>query len=213
AEPAVGFSFTNFERSENGAILPATNFDLVHGLRELPARPARGGGGRVLEGDPFALLAPLSELPGWIQTSVYRREALAGVRPKPGPQDAEDLYWQLQVYRRAGAAYIDAPLVEVRRHGGNSYTRGDAIREGVLRAVRQAAGDLPLADAERALLRRRIGSEYRRLGYRHFWAHDAGRAARYYWHALRWPGSAGDALAHLAALPLLPLLPRREPAF
>jgi glycosyltransferase involved in cell wall biosynthesis len=213
AEPEVGFSFTDFVRTEGGRPLPETNFDLVRGLRALPTRPARGGGGRVLEGDTFARLAPLSDLPGWLQTTVYRREALAGVRPKPGGQDAEDLYWQLQVYRRARAGYVDEPLVEVRRHGGNSYTRGDAIRDGVLATVQQAARDLDLAPAERAVLHRRIGDECLRRGYRWFWAHDARRAAHYYWRALRWPGTTLDSLAHLAALPLLPLLPRREPAF
>jgi glycosyltransferase involved in cell wall biosynthesis len=213
AEPEVGFTFTNFERSEDGRILPDTNFDLVEGFRTVPARPARTPGAFVLDGDAFALLAPLGELPGWVQATVLRRAVVEGLRPKPGGMDAEDLYMQLQVYRRARGAFVDAPLVEVRRHGTNSYGSGDRIREGVLEVVQLALRDPGLAPAHRAVLARRVGAEWRRRGYRWFWSHDAGRAARHYANALRWPGGRLNALVHLACLPLLPLLPRRDPAF
>jgi glycosyltransferase involved in cell wall biosynthesis len=213
AEPGIAFSFTDFVRTEHGVVLPETQFDHSPELRALAARPSRAGGGRVIEGDAFDALAPIGELPCWIQATVHRRSALLGLRPKPGTMDAEDLYFQLQVYDKGGAAYIDEPLVEVRRHGANSYTSSDQIREGVLRAVELAARDLPFAPAHRAVVRRRVGFECCRRGHRYFWSHDLGRAARYYARALGWPGSRLNALAHLIALPAVPLLPRREPHY
>ena len=213
AEPDIAFSFTNFVRSEHGVFLPETQFDHSPRLRDLRTRPSRAGDARVIEGDAFAALAPCAEMPCWIQASVHRKSALEGVRPKPGSMDAEDLYLQLQVYSRGGAAFIDEPLVEVRRHGANSYTNSDQIREAVLDVLREIERGGTLTPAQRAVLRRRIGVEYCARGYRYFWTHDARRAARYYAEALRWPGTWWSALKHLAALPLLPLLPRREPTY
>jgi glycosyltransferase involved in cell wall biosynthesis len=213
AEPDLAFSFTNFERSENERILPVTQFDIAPQLRAVRTRPSRAGVGRVIEGHAFVALAPIRELPCWIQASVHRKSALEGVRPKPGGMDAEDLYFQLQVYPKGGAAFIDEPLVEVRRHGANSYTNSDQIREGVLDVLQQLDREMPLTPVQRAILRRRIGAEFCARGYRYFWSHDVRRASHYYGQALRWPGTWYSALKHLTALPLLPLLPRREPIY
>jgi hypothetical protein len=213
AEPEIAFSFTDFVRTEHGVVLPETQFDHSPRLRELRTRPSRAGTGRVIEGDAFGALAPMGELPCWLQASVHRRSALLGIQPKSGSMAAEDLYFQLQVYDKGGAGFIDEPLVEVRRHGANSYTSGDQIREGVLGAVELAAREFSLTPAHRAVLRRRVGFEFCRRGYRYFWSHDLGRAARYYAQALAWPGSRLSALAHLVALPAVPLLPRREPNY
>lgn len=214
AEPGVGFSFANFVRTEDGALLPGTQFDLVPRLRELPTRAARGGNARVIEMDTFAALGPCPDLPGWMQASLYRRAALEGCQSKRGIRPAEDLYLILQIYARGlPAAYIDKVLVEVRRHGENSYTNSDQIREAVLRTLHLVNADIPLSDAQRDILHRRIGDEYLRRGWRHFWSHDAARAREYYTAALKWPGTKVSAWTHLALLPLLPLLPQREPAF
>jgi len=213
AEPEVGFVFTNFVRTENGAVLPETQFEHCPEMRTLATRPARAGGARIIEGDTFAALAPFADMPGWVQATVYRRALLEGLQPKPGGIEAEDLYLQLQVYARGRGAFIDDPLVEVRRHGGNSYNSGDQIRDGVLAAVQLAERQVALTPAQRHVLHRRIGRELCRRGYRWFWTHDARRAADYYARALGWPGSRLGALLHLAALPVLPLLPRREPRY
>lgn len=214
AEPEIGFCFANFIRTEGGVAIPGTQFDLVPRLRELPTRPARGGQARVIEMDPFAALAPSTSLPGWLQASVFRRAALEGRWSNPGLRSAEDLYLILQVY--AGgmpAAFIDEVLVEVRRHGRNSYASGDYIQSAVLKSVLCFKASVPLTAAQQVILHRRIGREYCALGWRHFWKHDAVKAARFYAGALRWPGGRLKAIAHLALLPFLPLLPRREPGF
>jgi len=214
AEPELGFSFANLVRTEDGKVLPGTQFDLVPRLRELPTRPSRGGKAQVIQMDPFAALGPCPDLPGWMQASLYRRAVMEGCMSKQGIRPAEDLYLILQIYARGmPTAFIDEVLVEVRRHGKNSYTNSDQIREAVLRTLHLVDTDIALSPEQRAILHRRIGDEYLRRGWRHFWSHDADRARQYYRDALAWPGTKLSAWTHLAMLPLLPVLPRREPAF
>jgi len=214
AEPDVGHCFANFVRTEQGKAIPGTQFELVPRLKELPTRPAAAGGARVITMDPFAALAPSTSLPGWLQASVFRRVALEGRWSNPHLRSAEDLYLILQVY--AGGcpvAFLDEVLVEVRRHGKNSYTSGDHIQNATLRSVLTFMAEARLTDSQRAILRRRIAAEHCGLGWRYFWQHDAGKAASFYGRALLWPGQRLSALAHLALLPVLPLLPRREQSF
>ena len=214
AEPELGFSFANFVRFADGELLPGTQFDLVPRLRQLPTRAARGGGARVIEMDTFAALAPCPDVPGWMQASLYRRAAMEGCQSRRGVRPAEDLYLLLQIYARGmPAAYLDEVLIEVRRHGKNSYNSGDQIREAVLRTLHLVNADIALSPTQREILHRRIGDEYCRRGWRHFWSHDTGRARQYYTDSLAWPGTKVAALTHLAMLPFLPLLPRREPVF
>lgn len=213
-EPELGFSFANFVRTEGGQVLPGTQFDLVPRLRELPTRPSRGGNAHVIEMDPFLALAPCPDLPGWMQASLYRRAVMEGCISKQGIRPAEDLYLLLQIYARGmPAAYLDDVLVEVRRHGNNSYNTSDQIRVAVLRTLQLVDEDIALSDEHRDILHRRIGNEYLRRGWRHFWSHDAERAREYYRGALKWPGTKLSAWTHLLMLPILPLLPRREPVF
>jgi glycosyltransferase involved in cell wall biosynthesis len=214
SEPDLGFTFANFVRTEDGHLLPGTQFDLVPRLRELPTRPSRGGKAQVIQMDTFAALGPCPDLPGWMQASLYRRAVMEGCMSKQGIRPAEDLYLILQIYARGmPTAFIDEVLVEVRRHGKNSYTNSDQIREAVLRTLHLVDTDIALSPDQRAILHRRIGDEYLRRGWRHFWSHDADRARQYYQKALAWPGTKLVAWTHLAMLPFLPLLPRREPAF
>lgn len=213
--PTVDFCFADFQRSQDRIVLPGTQFNIATGIRDLPSRGVPGDpAARILTGNPFDLLTPFRDMPGWLQATVFRREVLDGVHLLPDIATGEDLYLMLQVYARAReAAWIDEPLVEVRRHGANSYLSHDQIRTGILHVVQRALSTLDLTPARAATLRRRIGAELMSRGWRHFWAHEPGAAARYYSRALAWPGSRAGALRHLAMLPFLPLLPRREPPF
>ena len=214
AEPEVGFCFANFIRTEEGEVIPGTQFDLAPRLAELPTRPARGGQGRVITMDPFAALVPCADLPCWLQATVQRRAVLEGCWSHTGLKSAEDLFLILQAYAKGmPAAYVNEVLTEVRRHGSNSYRNGDHIREAVLRTLLAADRELALTESQRAILHRRIGQEHCRRGWRYFWSHDAREAASYYARALAWPGTTLSALSHLALLPVLPLLPRRVPTF
>jgi glycosyltransferase involved in cell wall biosynthesis len=214
AEPEVAYSFANFIRTQDGKILPGTQFDLVPRLREIQTRPARAGTARVLETDPFAALAPCPELPGWLQASLFRRSTLENCWSRSGLRGAEDLYLVLQLYALGRPiAFMDDVLVEVRRHGDNSYNGSDRQRENVIRSIQAVNTDIALSPAQRAILHRRIGREYCARGWRYFWSHDIGKSAGYYVQAMRWPGTKLTALSHLALLPIVPLLPRREPEF
>ena len=214
SEPDLGFSFSNFIRTKDGVVIPGTQFDMVPRLWQLPTRAARGGDARVIEMDAFAALAPSTSLPGWLQASVFRRTALDGRWFNPRLRLAEDLVLIMQVYASGmPVAFLEEVLVEVRRHGSNSYLTGEEIQNAVLAAVLSLEAEAILSTSQQAILRRRIAAEYCALGWRHFWQHDTRKAAAFYSRALRWPGHRLNALAHLAVLPVLPLLPRREPGF
>jgi glycosyltransferase involved in cell wall biosynthesis len=213
AEPEVDYCFADLVRSTNGQLLPETQFDIAPAVRELPSRPTAVPGARVLEGDTFAALAPLPDPPRWLQASVLRVRSIAGALSKPGIPNAEDLFLILQIYARARAAFINAPLVELRRHGNNSYRTHDQIRTAVVSVLKQVYSDVELSDHHRDVLRRRIGAEHCRRGWRYFWDRDVRRSAQHYAESLRWPGSRLNALAHLALLPAVPFLPRRGGGF
>lgn len=213
AEPAVSYCFTDLVRSHDGTLMPETQFDIASGVRRLPSRPAAVPGARVIEMDTFEALAPLPDPPGWLQASVLRTKTMDGALSKPGIPNAEDLFLILQVYSRTRAAFIDEPLVEVRRHGNNSYRGLDQIRSAVVSVLQQVYADVDLPERHRQVLRERIGAEYCRRGWRYFWDREMRAAAGQYAKALRWPGSRLNALSHLALLPAVPFLPRRHRDF
>jgi glycosyltransferase involved in cell wall biosynthesis len=214
SERSVGFCFTDFVRTSEGLELAESQFDHAPGLRRLPTRTvAADAQARIIDGDAFAALAPLAEMPGWLQATVFRREVVEGLRIRPEVTRGEDLYLMLQAYVRARVAFIDETLVEVRRHGGNSYLSSDEVRAGILEVVQLILDDIPLSRDQRSILRHRVGAEYLRRGWRYFWGHRPREAGSYYMKALAWPGTRASALGHLAALPLLPLLPHKEPPF
>lgn len=213
AEPGVSFCFTDMVRSTNGALLPETQFDIARAVRRIPSRPAAIPGARVLTVDTFDALAPLPDPPGWLQASLLRMDTVREAHSKAGIPNAEDLYLILQVYSRTKAAYIDEPLVEIRRHGNNSYRSHDQIRNAVVSVLKQVYEEVDLPAHHREVLRRRIGAEHCRRGWRYFWDGEVQQAAAHYAQSLKWPGSRLNAVVHLALLPTVPFLPRRVEAF
>jgi cellulose synthase/poly-beta-1,6-N-acetylglucosamine synthase-like glycosyltransferase len=210
AEPEVGYSFSNFMRTRDGVPLPGTQFDLVPRLRQLPTRAARGGTARVVEMDAFAALAPSTALPGWLQASVFRRAALEGRRCDPRLKAAEDLFLLLQVY--AGGtrvAFLEEVLVEVRRHGQNSYATGEQIQNAVIESVLFVDADIPLTASQQAILRRRIANRVLRPRLAAFLASRCRQGCAIVWSsaavarsASQRPGSSGtDAIASDLAAP------------
>jgi hypothetical protein len=98
------------------------------------------------------------------------------------------------------AGYFPDPLVEVRRHGANSYaTFWDRLEPEAI-----AFEDLlteALTPSQRAALRHRIGRAWSSVSYHHLRAGSAQTAARAAARALLYPGYRGRALKHLALLP------------
>lgn len=212
AEPDVEYCFANMVRTENGQVLQ-TQFDLVPRLRAVRTRPSPVPGAHVILDDTFAALAPSPDPPGWLQASVFRRVAIDGTRSREGIPNAEDLYLLLQIYACTRAAFIDDVLVEIRRHGRNSYRNHDQIRNAVLRVLQLVHEDIALSPAHRRILEERIGAEQCRRGWRYFWDGDVPSAARHYFAALKWPGSRLNAAGHLALLPAVPFLPHKVAGF
>ena len=215
AEPEVGYSFSNFMRTEDG--VPASRHPVRSGAPAAPAshacRPGRAAPASS-RWTPLPPWAPVPTLPGWIQASVFRRAVLEGRRCDPRLKAAEDLFLLLQMYA-GGMPTSHSWRKSWWRYGGtgkNSYATSDQIREAVLahappgghrhRAVAGAAGYPAPADRQRVL----------RRGWRHFWSHDADRARAVLSGRAGLAGHEALGVAHLVMLPLLPVLPRREPA-
>ena len=208
SEPEVALVFTDLRRFSSTTELLNRQLTFVPELSAIPRRPSRAGDGWVILEDAFTALAPLRQLPGWIQTTLLRASATGDLRFPEGVRLAEDLHYLLRAYRRGRAAYISEPLVAVRRHDRNSYgSHSEMLRPviGVLDLLRQE----PLAPAHRHALQVRIGRAWLELAHENFWQGSALTAAGAYARAATFPGQRVNALLHLAALPALPALRRR----
>ncbi len=214
SEPDVGFVFTNFVRFDERGFHPETQFDLVPELAALPTRPSADGRGHVIAGDSFCSLVPLTQLPCWTQTMLIRGELARGHEFPVDMRLSQDLFYVLNTYRVANGAYIDDPLVEVRRHSSNSYLRADVK---LLPDIDALTRTLPLATSppHRAALRRRLGRAWLGAGYHFLRAGNPRLAVRAYCHALAYPDVRLRAVTRLLATPFAPvasLLRRRETA-
>jgi glycosyltransferase involved in cell wall biosynthesis len=207
SEPQVGFVFTNFVRFDDQGFHQTTQFDLVPEMASMPTRPSRNGNGRVINGDTFSALTPLAQLPCWTQAMLVRAELAREVQFPVDMKLSQDLYYIVNIYSRARGAYIDDPLVEVRRHSGNSYRRADVKLLPDLDALTRSLRTVTRPD-HKAVLRHRIGKTWLAAGYHFFWAGNAGAAAQAYLKALRYPGARARAVLRLLASPLAPLLSR-----
>jgi len=201
AEPSLGLAFSDLARFSKQGAMSRTHFDYIPELRRISARPAGVDDGYLIEGDTFEKLVRVPILPSWVQTSMLRKSPVADIRFPPGVRLNEDLQYMLQVYRRVRAGFLDKPLVDVRRHGENSFAHADEMLDpqiGVLTAI----GELDLTPGQREALRWRLGAVHRALGYRSFWRGQPHEALKSYPKALAFPGKKLNALKYLAALPL-----------
>lgn len=207
SEPDVGFVFTNFVRFDERGFHRETQFDLVPELATIPTRPSHKGGGRVLSCDTFCALGPLPQLPCWTQTMVARAELARGLEFPPDMKLSQDLYYVLNLYRAAAGAYIEEPLVEVRRHGGNSYRRADVKLLPDIDALTRTLRAVTCRE-HRGVLRHRLGRAWLSAGYHFFWAGQPGAACSAYLHALGYPGVRGRAAIRLVLSPFASLISR-----
>jgi len=209
SEPGLGLVFSNFSRFDQHGTFPKTQFDFIPDLARLPVRPSRAGGGLVLSGETFASLVPLPQFATWVQTVLLRRDAVQQLRFPPRHIFNEDSHYMMRVYALVRAAFITEPLVEVRRHGNNSYESAVERLEPDAIMFRSLM-DEPLSPEQRKVLIRRIGRAWRAVGYYHFWNGTARASARAYLRALRYPGGRRQAFTHLLALPVRSLIRRRS---
>lgn len=205
SEPSLGLVFSDLARFNNNGPMSKTHFDYIPALKQIPVRPAGVEDGYLIEGDTFEQLTGIPILPSWVQTAVLRKSLVSDVRFPPGVRLNEDLHYMLQVFRRVRAGYINKPLVDVRRHGANSFEHSDEMIEpqiGVLKAI----GEMELTPGQFEVLQRRLGAVHRALGYRSFWNGEPFDAMKSYLRALALPGKKLNALKYLAATPLSVLI-------
>jgi glycosyltransferase involved in cell wall biosynthesis len=205
AEPGVTLVFTDFRRFSADGEVQEHQFSFVPELGQLPVRPSAAGGGTVIEGDAFTALAPLPQLPAWIQTDLFRTAAVRDLRFAEELRLGEDLHYIMRCYLRGGAAFIAEALVHVRRHDSNSYKGHADMLVPVIRALEMLRGEV-LEPVRRRALAIRLGRGWVALGYHNFWDGNAGAAALAYAHAAAFPIGRGNALLHVVTSPLTPLL-------
>lgn len=208
AEPEVTLVFTDLRRFSPSSAMLERQFSFVPELAQIPTRPSRAGGGAVILGDAFAALAPLRQLPAWVQTCLLRAGAAADLRFPEGIRLAEDLHYILRAYLRGGAAWIAEPLVAVRRHDQNSYQTHAQMLRPVIRVLEMLRNE-PLSPSHRHALRVRTGRAWLELAHFNFWDGSLPTAVGAYARAARYPGHRGNALLHLLAAPVIPALRTR----
>lgn len=166
SEPDVGIVFTDFVRFHEGGFLPASQFNFYEGIRSLPVRPTKRGGGLRIEGPAFELVIQMGEFPAYHSALSYRA-AVAGDLPYPQQifdergviTFLEDLAFIPRLFARTEVAFIDEPLMEMRRHGANAtkhYMSLDVAKRNSLLAIKEE----PLSPTQRAALRRRMGKAF-----------------------------------------------------
>ena len=210
SEPSVGVVFTDFVRFTAAGFLP-NQFSFFPELVTVPTRVSALGGGRIITGDAFRELISFGQFPVYLQTMLFRRSLLQDIRFPPGRKVSEDLYVAMRLYEKAQVGYIAEPLVEVRRHGTNSF--GTALEKSTwdLRALHRLEKDVLSLEHKRAV-RARVGRLHAGTGHYYFWHKQPLKSAQSYLRCLAYPDHRLDALRHLLMLPGTLILKSRPDA-
>lgn len=213
SEPDVVAVFTNFVRFNERGVFPRDQFSFFPELATTETRPSAAGGGRIILGNGFAELVSFAEVPAWVQTLLFRADALKGLQfhesdpTKRGDFDfCEDMHFCLRAYRRGVVAYLEESLVEVRRHGDNLTKTLSDMPQANLSAL-QLLETEDLDQVQRQALRRRLGKAHVAVGVQNVADGEPAAALRAYFRALGHPGARLSALKNLGLLAGHVLLP------
>jgi len=183
-EPDVGVIILNFERFDEAGVFPATQFAFYPEVSRLQSRPARGGAGRVIVGDPFSELVAFDQLPGWTPATVFRASAIAGLSFDETLPPCEDLDFCLRAFLRTSVAYIDQPLVQVRRHGANMTADTSGI-PALIGKVLTGFDSVPMTPIQRRALNARLAKQHIALGVAAAGRGEPGETCHQFWLAFR----------------------------
>jgi len=211
SEPGLGLVFTNFSRFNERKTFRKTQFDLMPDLASVPTTPSKAGGGFILRADTFESLVSLRLFATWPSTVMLRRDLVADLRFPARSVPSEDQHYMYHVYAMVRAGFITDPVVELRRHGGNSYTDAADKLEPEIRTLLQLLSE-DFTPAQRQVMRQRLGRAWWECGQYYFQHRAPLRAGRGLAWAVVLPGRRARALAYLLALPLVPFLKRPAPA-
>lgn len=205
SEPGVGVVFCNFAWFDAEGVRERTQFDIFPEISSLPSAPTRAGGGRRITADTFSAFVEMDDPPAWLQTMLFRREVLDGVRLVPGMRLCQDTHFGLRVYRRADTAYIPEALVEVRRHESNLTRDLSEMTHAKVAAFRMLE-DEPLTPGQRSALRERVGRAWIESGQVALRQKRPLYAVRAFTRALGYSETRGRAAKNLVLLPVHPAL-------
>jgi glycosyltransferase involved in cell wall biosynthesis len=207
ADSSLGLVFSDFVRFEGDRIYPDTLFTFVPELKVLRKKSGSIVNSYVITEGTFSALASTWEMATWLQTVLIKTCLVGDIRFPPGVRLCEDYYYMLKVYERVNAAYINEPLVEVRRHECNSYTQAKQMLQPKVDVITMFMENMD-SEIHRKVLQKRLGKAWMALGYSNFWSGDVFGSANAYRMAILNKGNVWNAIRHLAALPLVPLLAR-----
>jgi glycosyltransferase involved in cell wall biosynthesis len=201
SEPDVGMVFTNFVRfTPDGNYLP-DQFSFIPQINRIHWRPSKDGDGMVILNESFAQLATLPIFATWFQTVVLRADRVVGIRFPHDVRLAEDSWYMYRVYARTNAAFLADPLVEVRRHGDNSYGGSSAMIEPEMTMFAHLVKEHFPGD-QRRLLQNKLARSRIALGDMYAHRGERSAAARLSGHALLAPAIRvrASAIKHALAL-------------
>jgi len=203
--PDITIYFHDFDRfSSDEGLYEHTHFHFVPEVRRMPSRPLHEiPGTYVLEGDAFHLFAPFQMLVAWLQTLMVRREVVEHFGFDEALSISGDLAYALRCYQRGRAAYIDRCLASLRRHGRNSFSDPFDIILPKIEAL--SIIEREIEDPQyKAIIKRRLGDEWRSYGYHGWFQADRRKAIRGYARSLSFPGRRIKSLVHLSLALLCP---------
>ena len=119
-QPDVICTFANFMRTDEIAKRELGEQFRYYPLEDVPTVPGPFSDTHVLSGDAFCDLVPFNEIPCYVQVTLFRAAAIAGMRFNERLPSGEDYEFLMRVYLRGRVAYNREILAVVRRHGNNS---------------------------------------------------------------------------------------------
>ena len=202
--------FTNFVRFDERGVYPRDQFSFYTELATIPTRPTRDGRGYRILGDAFSAFILFVEFPVWVQTILFRREAVKDlVFPETGlilnsngNGVCGDIPYCFSAYRNGAVGFLKEHLVEVRRHGKNATDRLAIIPHASLAALRLLT-KLPLTDLQRRALTTRIARALVNSGVQHVAEGEYRTAASKYLEAFGHSGARLSAAKNLLKLPFV----------
>ncbi|MDQ6769390.1 MAG: glycosyltransferase family 2 protein, partial [Gemmatimonadota bacterium] len=214
SEPDMVAVFANFVRFNERGVYPRDQFSFFPELAVVPTRATNDGRGQRILGDSFCTLVSFGEFPVWVQTILFRRQAIKDLLfplsglflNENGSGVCGDTTFCLTAYRHGAVGFLKEPLAEVRRHGENATGRLAIMPHASLAALRLLT-NVPLTDLERRALNRRIGRALIRSGLQHASDGEFKTAASKYLEAFGCSGARLSAAKNLAMLAVL----RRAP--
>lgn len=214
-EPDMVAVFSNFVRFDERGVYPQDQFTFYPELATVPTRSTIDGRGERILGEAFCTMVAFNEIPAWVQTILFRRQAVkdlrfpvTGLTPnRTGHGLCGDIPFCLRAFRQGAVGFLKEPLVEVRRHGENATSRHADMPHAKLAAL-QLLKEVPLTDSERRALNRRVGRALISSGLQNASDGQNRVAASKYLEAL---GSSGARLSALKNLSILALPQRLRP--